>query len=455
MKKKYIISLIVIGIMFLFVAAIGTGYGVWISTKKNNEKSSTTLNCFKVYFSNSGIIEMKNITPVVNEEGIETSPYTLTITNICEDTKELQVRLNVLKESTIDTTALTIVAAGNITADMTLYDNLPNTKTTEEVAKSKLIGLIKVKPNETVRTNIKMWFDETKSPTITKEDIFKAQFEFIDTESSIKATFSETLLNTQKNENPTYETIATTKEGLYKIQEEKTSYYYRGAVDNNYVRFANLTWRIAGINADNTIKLILDKPAGYQSYSTKSNAEDYTGLKYIYNNVEINNDINTFLLNWYTMNITNNQLDDYVANASFCNDTSYSTTNYHLYYNAYNRLVNNKQPITTCKERTADYGGAYNQKVGLLTADEVAIAGGVYNTPNNNYYLYNGETFLTLSPAEYYNYTAYMFIVDNTGALNTGKTTMQYGIRPVINLKEEITVSGTGTINDPYTIDIE
>lgn len=440
--------------MLLFVTAIGTGYGVWVSTKKNNEKSSTTLNCFKVYFSDNGIIEMKNITPVVNEEGMETSPYTLTITNICEDTKELQVRLNTLKESTVDTSALTIVAAGNITTDMTLYDNLPTVKTTEDVIKSKLIGLIKIEPNATIRTNIKLWFDETKSPTIEKEDIFKAKFEFIDTESSIKSTFGEMLVNTQKEETPVYTNTATTNEGLYKIQGDHPSYYYRGAVDNNYIVFANLTWRVVGINADSTIKLILDKPTAYQSYSTKTNAEDYTGLKYIYNNVEINNDINTFLLNWYTTNIINNQLDEYVAPYSFCNDTSYSTTNYHLYYNAYNRLVNNKQPITTCNEKTADYGGTYNQKIGLITADEVAIAGGVYNTSNNNYYLYNGENFLTLSPAEYYNYNAYMFIVDNTGALNIGKTTTSYGIRPVINLKEDITVSGSGTINDPYTIDM-
>lgn len=218
MKKKYKISLIIIGIMLLFVTAIGTGYGVWVSTKKNNEKSSTTLNCFKVYFSDNGIIEMKNITPVVNEEGMETSPYTLTITNICEDTKELQVRLNTLKESTVDTSALTIVAAGNITTDMTLYDNLPTVKTTEDVIKSKLIGLIKIEPNATIRTNIKLWFDETKSPTIEKEDIFKAKFEFIDTESSIKSTFGEMLVNTQKEETPVYTNTATTNEGLYKIQ---------------------------------------------------------------------------------------------------------------------------------------------------------------------------------------------------------------------------------------------
>ena len=127
----------------------------------------------------------------------------------------------------------------------------------------------------------------------------------------------------------------------------------------------------------------------------------------------------------------------------------------HTYYNAYNRLVTNKEPSITCEKRSADYGGTYNQKVGLLTADEVNIAGGLYNTNNTSYYLANGENFITLTPAEYYNYKASVFAVNNSGALVITPTTTQYGVRPVINLNSELTVSGEGTINNPYTIDIE
>ena len=87
MKKKYIISLILISILFLVVLTISTGYGLWIATNGNKEKSSITLNCFKVYLSSNEIIEMHNIDSVVNEEGIESSPYTLTITNVCEEKK--------------------------------------------------------------------------------------------------------------------------------------------------------------------------------------------------------------------------------------------------------------------------------------------------------------------------------------------------------------------------------
>ena len=69
------------------------------------------------------VIELKNIDPVINEEGKENSPYTLTVTNICEEKKELQIRLNVLSETTFDTKALTIEAAGNIELETILYKN--------------------------------------------------------------------------------------------------------------------------------------------------------------------------------------------------------------------------------------------------------------------------------------------------------------------------------------------
>lgn len=461
MKKKYKLTLVVIGIMLLFTLTISTGYGLWLSTNKNSEKSSTTLNCFKVYFSNKEIIEMKNIDSVVNEEGMESSPYTLTITNICETTKELQVRLNVLKDSTIDTKALTIYAAGHIEKDITLYNNLSNVKTIDNnVSQSKLIGLIKIEPNETVRTNIKMWFDEKKSPNIEKTDIFRAKFELIDTESSIKATFAETILNNVPNVSskpaPDFNVASYQNEGLFlATTDEGKTYYYRGVVNNNYVKFANHMWRIVRINPDNSIRIILDKSAGYENYSDKIDAIDYTGYKYIYNSDTINNKVNTYLDNWYTTNITARDLDNYVVISSYCNDSSNTVTNYHTYFSGYNRLVNSKTPSITCPKTNADFGGKYNQKIGLITADEVVMAGGSYNVNNFNYYLYNGENFYTATPAEYYNYSAYLFTINNSGAINIAKPNSGYGIRPVINLDSSITVSGSGTPNDPYTIDMD
>ena len=308
-----------------------------------------------------------------------------------------------------------------------------------------------------MRTNIKLWFDERKAPIIDSEKIFSAKFELIDTASSIKSTFAETLLkNVSEIENktsPDFNTIATTEEGLYLLNENgNKTYYYRGTSYSNYVFFANQMWRIVSIN-NNQVKLISEKSVAFANYSSYANAIDYTGLKYIYNNQTINNDINNHLGIWYQNNIINTGLDQYTEDMTVCNDTYNTVSGYHTYFNAYNRLVTQKIPTLTCAATNADFGGAYTQKVGLITADEVVLAGGMFNADNTSYYLNNGETFFTMTPLEYFNYASYVAAVTTTGSIAGAYPNTQFGIRPVILLNSSVTVSGEGTIGNPYTID--
>lgn len=458
MKKGYRISLLIIGILAIISITIGTSYSVWLDNQEESDYDTKTLECFKVYFSNGESYNMTNIKSVINEEGKKTSPNSIAVTNICEETKELQIRLNILEDNTIDTKALTIDASGHIEQDSVLYNNLENKRTSiEGVTASKLVGLIKVEPNETVRTNIKLWFDERKAPIIDSEKVFSAKFELIDTASSIKSTFAETLLKNvseiESKPSPDFNTIATTEEGLYLLNEnDNKTYYYRGTSYNNYVYFANQMWRIVSIN-NNRVKLISEKSIAFANYSSYANAIDYTGLKYIYNNEMINNDINNHLGIWYQNNILNPGLDQYTEEMTICNDTYHTVSGYHTYFNAYNRLVTQKTPTLTCAATNADFGGAYIQKVGLITADEVVLAGGMFNADNASYYLNNGETFFTMTPLEYFNYTSYVAAVTTTGSIAGAYPNTAFGIRPVILLNSSVTVSGEGTISNPYTID--
>ena len=126
---------------------------------------------------------------------------------------------------------------------------------------------------------------------------------------------------------------------------------------------------------------------------------------------------------------------------------------YHTYFGAYNRLVTKKEPTLTCPENKTDFGGSYNMKVGLITADEIALAGGLFNVNNPNYYLNNGENYYTMTPLEYYSYQAYLTSVNSSGAMVPTTAVNEIGVRPTIVLNKEVTISGSGTINDPYTID--
>jgi hypothetical protein len=287
----------------------------------------------------------------------------------------------------------------------------------------------------------------------------------MDSAKAIKATFAETILANKteaidEKEKPDFSVGAYNDEGLYlyKDGEDKT-YYYRGSANNNYVKFANQTWRIVKINSNNSVELILDKSATFMKYNKYDESPDYVGLRYIYNNSLINNDVMDYLEDWYDKTIVSQGLDSYVAITPFCNDSSSYKNGRNTYFSAYDRLITNKAPSLECPTTKNDFGGKYVQKVGLISADEVALAGGVYNVNNTSYYLYNGENFMTLSPALYqptgYVYGSYIFGVNNSGAINNKLSTDELGVRPVISLDPTVTVEGSGTVDNPYMIDLD
>ena len=161
--------------------------------------------------------------------------------------------------------------------------------------------------------------------------------------------------------------------GLFELQDDYgTSYYYRGNVDNNYVKFAGYYWRIIRINGDGTIRMIYAGDAstidalpnklevlanGYDDSSTKYTQigtskfnENYNDNAYVgymygtpgsdnYNDTHANTNnstIKTYLDTWYENNLKNTENEAYIADTLFCNDRSvgsdeaieYATNNY-------------------------------------------------------------------------------------------------------------------------------
>ena len=221
----------------------------------------------------------------------------------------------------------------------------------------------------------------------------------------------------------TSSTDSSNKSGLYKTSDDQgDSYYFRGAVTNNYVSFGkgktatnntehDLIWRIVRINGDGTIRLILNDflpdDSNYNEYNRTSNINDrkYVGFTYdnthqctqaqpcevTYSNNNFNN--NTFggqnstiknsLETWYKSNLNN--VDSKIATGYFCNDSSYGNgeenqTNT-FNYGSIIRLYENYSPSLKCPEpnnssgQPRTYGGIYKTKIGLITADELAFSG--------------------------------------------------------------------------------
>ena len=117
-----------------------------------------------------------------------------------------------------------------------------------------------------------------------------------------------------------------------------------------------------------------------------------------------------------------------------------------IHYAARERLVDNKSPSLACTS-----SDIIKEPVGLITADEVAYAGGVWGITNRIYYLYNNAYYWTMSPC-FFSGRSDVFNVNSTGALNGYWVDDSVGVRPVINLKADTKFQGSGTSDSPFEV---
>ncbi len=291
---------------------------------------------------------------------------------------------------------------------------------------------------------------------------------------------------------PNFANTATTNEGMYAAEDDLgTSYYFRGAVNNNWVKFGkdssnkDMYWRIIRINGDGSIRIIysgITAPASSTAtvmtgtdtqISTAYFNSSYTNASYVgymYTNGQqhgnnTSSTIKTTLENWYAGTILKD--NDLVADQIFCNDRSVtsgmwsSSPSSNLYYAPYTRLYTNKSPKLTCTTlndkfsiNTSNGNGVLTYPVGLITADEVAMAGGVFNISNTTYYLYTNQSYWSGSPGYFYSSSSFVtnLFVNSSGSLSLNAFFIASGIRPVISLSSKAKLSGNGTYNDVYTV---
>ena len=276
------------------------------------------------------------------------------------------------------------------------------------------------------------------------------------------------------------------------------SYYYRGNVTNNYVKFADKYWRIVRINGDGTVRVIYDgtsahangedsadRQIGTSAFNSSYKDNAYVGYMYgqtgasTYAAAHANtNDstIKAYIDNWYKTNIVGTTNEQYLVDNVFCNDRSISSdkptssysnlgygwraTAYRWYYGPWSSGGYNSSMRLMCPQKndaftvsdTTNGNGALTYPVGLLSSDEIVLAGG-WNTYNSGYYLCTGQDWWASSPYYFNGSDAFVRYVASNGAANGDYYVRGAdGVRPVFNLKAEVLAQGSGTASDPYRI---
>ena len=286
---------------------------------------------------------------------------------------------------------------------------------------------------------------------------------------------------------------------LYKATESiagntpKDVYYFAGDAKNNWVKFGGFYWRIIRTNYDGSIRLLYsgtshNTTAGYigtSKFNTSTNDPMYVGYKYgttdsLENNRLNTNDstIKTYIDNWYNNNLSS--YSKYISTeAVYCNDrelasgNTYTTGRSSFNYASRGRLYTNKTPTYNCTNNKDAFSGSNSEAkltypIGLMTADEIAYAGGKAITslpsPYAWYYLNSAGGSITgstiwcsLSPSYWLGSFSGVWVVYGFGLpgyLNGNSVADTYAVRPAISLKSCIKYStGNGTANNPYTIE--
>jgi hypothetical protein len=550
-NKKYIITLIIlIGLMFSVLA--GASYAYLRKTQiQEDDNDLTTLTCLDLTLEAStdengeevnGAIKMENTYAMSDDSGLRTTPYTFKVINNCDSNVEVSLNLESLQVDNgldISYVKYNLTNRGATPHKALLLSSRETATSIIEGSTSKVLTTFVLEANETMEFDLRLWVAEETTAEQGMGKSFKAKVvatasptPLIASPASWNTAESGTLLKALRDgvSNGTYEfvftntytepgqQISTMEEAVLASTEDDygTSYYFRGAVENNYVVFASMCWRIVRITGDGSIKLTLynynsDKEnvtnpcnvtgsslafAGTDSKFNTNNASNaYVGFMYgtgkssTYETEHQNlydSKILTNLKTWYDANFNDTQ-QSLLADTIWCNDKRLSSGNGYgtstSYYAAYGRLkdISSASPSLKCGDGIDDnkiskftasdtvYGngklrgtngvGETEYKIGLLTADEVAFAGGKYNVANGSYYLLknaNSKSWWTLSPY-IMNSSSYMLIINSSGGLNNSNTDPLSNtphVRPAISLVSTAKItSGDGTVANPYVID--
>ena len=518
------------GLLVSIVCIIGVSFAwfrLYLSQSENNTLASRT--CFSTTLTeDTSKIALTDAFPISDADGLKRTPFTFTLKNNCDSYVKVYITIDSTYRESTDTSYLkdsymkvnvspkdTTSGASKILGSQTLTD-------LENDRKGYIIVSTGLSANEEKSYDLRVWMD---SETTLNEGLNKnwaGKIVVVSNASNLPLApngwydaGSNTLLAAIRSNNDVTEPITNPgseisdeKEAVLASTEDDygTSYYFRGAVKNNYVQFANKCWRVVRIDGAGDIKLILhndntnnssspcsstnnNDDAAFAHYNgttyksafnTNDNDNAYVGFMYgtagssDYASTHANINKSTILTNletWYNNNLA--AYESKLKNVVWCEDkTPVTDTTYdpwkmlgftglgygteRTYYSALQRIQSyDNQPGGTGVSLMCNGDlSKLTKYVGLLTGDEAALAGNALAKHNTSIYLYentgDGPWWL-LSPAAFDGGTAYAMVCGSGFGSNFVFKIM--GVRPSVVLPSSTTISGgKGTSEAPYVV---
>lgn len=263
--------------------------------------------------------------------------------------------------------------------------------------------------------------------------------------------------------------VVTMGDGLYQDPNDNSRYVYRGGSPDNYIFFNNEEWRIVAVEADGSLKIIKDEGLGSMAWDEIGNRPSSENT---YCQVGETYGCNAWMISDNYVNgnfsgtvVKNASINDYL-NGDYYSGLSSESKRYIVNHVFHVGGLSAAETETLKTQEESEKLVIWKGNVGLINATDYFKA----SLNENCFSYYSDVTFrqcyidnYLYSESETY-WTINAVIHDSEGGvrnvlkINKEKYTdgwyagRLYYIRPVLYLKSDIRLLGSGTKTDPYII---
>ena len=402
----------VISVFFLAISIIGFSYALYMDVDTDDEYNLINIGDLAISFDNGdNTINLNNMTPTEDEVAVSKidNVFSFYIYNVGNYTANYNIKLVGLEENEVDlkyinyqfckdngTNCEEIKTLSDIKDGIVYEDVLSPKKGSDET-------------NPSVYYFLRIWINNKYISTESKNIKLKVVVDAVSNSNNLdnEKTLSGKVLKNDNivinNNAPDLSKIETTEAGLFKTKDNYgTSYYFRGKSSYNYVKFAEMCFRIVRIEGDGAVKLILQDKDGICTNANYNIGSTGFGNESLYDDFyELLKDYEESMKETYWCKKDRNE----ISLECEANDSEIS------YVNA-------------------------------ISKDELVFAGSLDSYKNNEAYL----------KGDYWSNTNYYYMTgDGVIEKNNNK---ELANRPMIVLKNDVLVtSGEGTANKPYVIE--
>ena len=245
---------------------VGISYAWWRLSFVQDKANTAVSKCLKLELANqSNEINLTNMYPISDEEGRALTPFTFTLKNTCSMSAKYTLNLEMLEGTTLNSNYLAVLVNNKDIKLLSSYNVA--TTVVKGSTESRTLDTGTLVPNGSKDYSISLWMD--KSVTLSDD----AQNKTFKSKVVVDAVATETAMDkiiasvdttgkcpTINSDGTVNVTGVEATDGYVCSASDAygTSYYYRGNVTNNYVKFADKYWRIIRINGDGTVRVIYD-----------------------------------------------------------------------------------------------------------------------------------------------------------------------------------------------------